>query len=579
MIELCVRRPSDVVTLRAVAQALKPLGVRGELRLAPDLPACDAIGVSQRSGPCSLRAVVETGAELLRGVPRDGAPLVVLWDSLVPIERSVGSSNLLAEVDSLRAIAAPGAAHARALELRFSGRIEGTGLPRLDVLLEGREAARRQARQRLGLSEAAKVLVYAPSGHSSDSALPLIGERICDLCAPDRVVLMLGQGWPSEQVESHLRWAAARAGLLLLEEDVRTDALLAADLVIGDPSGDIWEARALGIRTLSVDERSAPLGFDHALLASAEAGVGPEFSQAVDALLSRPESQLAGDIDALRADGGAAARIAGLIQEVVQDPGRAFRAGQAKGREVFARIEARTAFGETEQASRELREHLDAYPSAEGFALLASIQRRRGDLEAALNAAERAVALGREGAAKALCERARVDVERGEFALAREEFEEAEQLCRDLAEIWIGLGSLDLHAGDGVSAERQFRTALDIEKSGRAWSGLGLALSAQGRFREALAPLESALELDPEGQAALFGLVQAGFQTGEFAIPVAHLKRFVDAHPGNLDFAFTLAGLQHQLGDRAAVRECLNRIEVFDPSYPGLAELRQKLDE
>jgi len=578
-IELCVRRASDVPTFRAVAQALRPLGLFAELRLAAGAPNLEVLGVRARSGACSLRVVIETGPELLRGVPRDGAPLVVLWDSCVPVERAVGAANTLAEWRELRAIAVPGEAHARALELRFPGALEVTGLARLDGLRMGLPAARAEARSELGLSSQAEVVTYVPSRGSSDSALALIGARICDLCKPDRIVLLVARSWNDEQLERHRRFAASRAGLLLLEDEaLASAALLAADLVIGDPAGAIWEARALGIRTLSVDTRTAPLGFDHAMIIDPRVGVGPEFVQAVDATLARPESQLAGDLDALRCDGGAAARIADLLQSIVRQPGDVGTAGSGSGREVFARIEARTAFGETEQATQELRSYLDDNPSAEGYALLASIQRRAGNLEAAVSAAERAVQLGREGAAKALCERARVDVERGEFGVAREQFEQAQQLCPDLPELWIGQGSLDLHAGDPTSAEERFRTALDLEKSGRAWSGLGLALCAQGRFREALSPLESALELDPDGQAALFGLVQAGFQTGELQVPARRLERFVEAHPGNLDFVFTLAGLRCELGDRQGALDCVARIEVFDPNYAGLAELRQKLE-
>ena len=52
---------------------------------------------------------------------------------------------------------------------------------------------------------------------------------------------------------------------------------------------------------------------------------------------------------------------------------------------------------------------------------------------------------------------------------------------------------------------------------------------------------------------------------------------YVDLHGANLDMAFTLAGLRADLGLVEGALEMLERIELFDPEYEGLAELRAKL--
>jgi hypothetical protein len=52
----------------------------------------------------------------------------------------------------------------------------------------------------------------------------------------------------------------------------------------------------------------------------------------------------------------------------------------------------------------------------------------------------------------------------------------------------------------------------------------------------------------------------------------------VELHSGNLDLLFTLAGLRCELGNRSGSLEMIDRIELFDPHYPGLQELRRKLN-
>jgi len=289
----------------------------------------------------------------------------------------------------------------------------------------------------------------------------------------------------------------------------------------------------------------------------------------------RPVSAAA--VELCRVDAGAAERVASALVEhrlgsaVESEPVPARRAG------FFASIEARVSFGQVAEARRDLEAHLTESASSAGFCLLASIHRREGALEESARAADTAEQLARADLAAALCERARILVERDQLDGARSCFESARDAAPDLPGPQVGLGSLALHGGDGLAAEQHFRAALGREKSGRTWSGLGLALLAQGRSRDALAALESALDLDAECTAALYGLVQAAFQTGELALAELRVRRFVEAYPGNLDLAFTLAGLRAELGDRAGADAMVQRIALFDPDYPGLAELSAKL--
>jgi hypothetical protein len=73
------------------------------------------------------------------------------------------------------------------------------------------------------------------------------------------------------------------------------------------------------------------------------------------------------------------------------------------------------------------------------------------------------------------------------------------------------------------------------------------------------------------------GLVEAAWRTGEIAVAEPRVAAYVELHAANLDMAFTLAGLRADLGRTDGALEMLERIELFDPHYEGLAELRRKL--
>ena len=151
-------------------------------------------------------------------------------------------------------------------------------------------------------------------------------------------------------------------------------------------------------------------------------------------------------------------------------------------------------------------------------------------------------------------------------------------LAPDLVDPLVGLGSLAVHDANAQAAEDYFRRAIAKEKSPRTLTGLGLALLQAGRAREALLHFEEALDMQADCVSAVYGVVQAGFQTGELALAERRVRAFVELHSGNLDLIFTLAGLRYQIGDRTGSREMIERIELFEPQYPGLEELRRKLD-
>jgi tetratricopeptide (TPR) repeat protein len=571
-IELLIRRPSDAVSLRVVESALRALGEPCALRRTADVTGPELSRLPVGPASCAVRVVVE-GEEAAPALAAHGAETVVLWEDCSPPRRAFAVHARLEQLSRARCVAVPGRAHARFLSLHIASQVAVCGIARLDALALDAGAARQAARRALGGADDRKLVLYAPSPRRGRSAVEFVGERVVELCGPGRTVAILASGWPADWLEWHRRLAASRADLILLEREAGSDLLAAADLVVGDESALIWEAHALGCPVIGLDRSAAPEARFDGTAHSVE-----RLTQEVTRLLARGGARsVREESRELLELGDAARRIAQLVRGALRSdrPGESEVAAPPA---TLATLEARAAFGELDAVCAELAARIAQDPSAEALVLLASLERRRGRHEAAEQAAERATALGRTAGARGLCELARIAVERSDHERARERFQKAHELAGDLADPLVGMGSLALHAGDAPRAEAHFRAALELEKSGRTWSGLGLSLASQGRNRDAMPALEAALDLDPDCQPALYGLVQAGFQLGELRLAAERLTRFVEAHPANLDFIFTLAGLRCELGHTADALELVDRIAMFNADYPGLSELRTKLE-
>jgi tetratricopeptide (TPR) repeat protein len=589
-IELHVRREADLPTLQALQQALEGAGESPTLTAVPGLTRDGSDPIPSGPLPCRVRVLVGCGSE----PPAASAEkLVVIEDRMLPpalLHPSGGSSGVLASADL---ILVPGPAHVRHLE-RHVAAVVATGIPRLGPIWRDLEGERGRARLALGIPEAARLALYAPAATPGGSAIDVIGNEIARIAAAGWIGLILPQDWPAEWVARHRTLVAQVPGLALVAAADGMLALAAADAIISDVGSLLYEGLVLGKGVVRVaceapqDEDFADLGpriQDARELEAALESVlpGTPAAQRFDAIRQKCRREL------LSYEGDAPARAAREIQRhfcsretdpAPSEPSRisdGVSGAAPNDRDTLDMIEAHVSFGDTEGALRMLKGHLDRYPSTRAHCLRASIHRRRGDIEAARDAARSAERLAREELGRALCEHGRVHVDAGDLEAGQAAFEEAREVAPAIVDCWVGLGSLALHRQDPVAAERCFRQALDIEKSSRVLSGLGLALVGQQRGREALSCLEAALDLDAESVSAIYGLVQAAFQSGEIAVAERRVRAYVDLHSGNLDLLFTLAGLRCQLGDRPGACEMIERIELFQPDYPGLEELRQKL--
>ncbi len=584
-IELHTRRPADLPTLRALRRALEQAGESVSFTVASDSVPETSEGGSPEPLPRKVLVVVDCDDPTPVSRPER---LVVIEDRLVPPTSFSDGERLSETLATADLVLVPGPARARHLQPRVTGEVVACGLARLDELWREAGEMRVRARRKLGIPENGHVVLYAPTADPIDSATQVLGDEIARVTAAGWLVLILPQAWPQAWLESHRALVAGAPGLALLDSGDQGTAMAAADVVVADGGSLLYEAIALGKGAIWVEMTGAP-GASRREHRYADLGQrvhnGEELERALRSELSATPG--AARFAAARAtlrneilsyEGVAAGQMAKEIgvcfaaRKATPEPVEA-----SDEEQVLENVEAQMAFGDVAGARKALETHLAAHPSARAYRLLATICRREGELEQARLALKGAEPLVREELARVLCERANLHVESNAPEAARAAFEEARQVAPDLGDPWVGIGSLALHAGDATAGERSFREALAREKSARAWCGLGLALVAQSRGREAISSFEACLDLEADRLAAVYGLVQAAFQCGELEPAERCVAAFVELHSGNLDMLFTLAGLRYQLGNRPGAREMLERIELFKPDYPGLAELREKL--
>jgi tetratricopeptide (TPR) repeat protein len=584
-IDLHARCSSDLPSLRPLLDAFRELGEAVELSVAEGLRESERAGLAVGPLACNARLVVDGGGE----IPSVSSErVIVLLDTLEPAE-SMQLTDLVQQADL---ILAPSQSQADGLASRASTRAVAVGMPRLDSFLSDPVGARGRARQSLGVRPQARLVLWAPR----DGTPPWTYGAVALLLGLEATVAILPEGWLPEQIEPLQAQALRRPDLMLVGAEEATAVLEAADLVISNCGELLRQAVALGKPVIRI-EGSAAAPRDQAL----DAAFGEPLWHAEgvkDAVVNAPVGAGSSPPSAPKAwvaePGGAARRAVRAVldhlgsredtpgpaaPEVIASPGpKPTATAEQEPGGFLESIEAQVAFGNVREALEQLEEHLTGWPSARGFTLLASIQRGRNELAGAASAIGRADELARGELGSVLCERARIAIEADRATEARELFAEANALAPALADPFVGLGSLALHQGNAERAQDYFRAALQIEKSARSRAGLGLALATLGRAREAVAEFEAALDLEPDRLVAIHGLVQACFQTGDLQPAEHRVSSYLESHPGNLDIAFTLAGLRSQLGDQPRALEMIERIELFDPRYSGLAELREKIE-
>ena len=136
-------------------------------------------------------------------------------------------------------------------------------------------------------------------------------------------------------------------------------------------------------------------------------------------------------------------------------------------------------------------------PGPGGYNNLSNAYDKQGNLNEAIDAAQRAIAID-PNYGVAHYNLGNLYARQGGFALARQHFEEAQRIYPNYADVRSNLGQVLAETGDMQAAMQQFRNAIELNPSvTRAHLNLGVLLAKQGNFAEATAPLARAAELNP----------------------------------------------------------------------------------
>lgn len=160
----------------------------------------------------------------------------------------------------------------------------------------------------------------------------------------------------------------------------------------------------------------------------------------------------------------------------------------------------------------------------------------------------------------------------------------ADPLIDSLAELKVGervfllRGRLAFRSGRYLEAAAAFQAALDAQpESVRARVNLASALAQAGRRDEAIAHFRRALELEPENRAAHFNLGVLLVQAGSHAAAADSLAAAVALDPDDAEASLELARVEGRLGRlEPAVRHAARAVEL-DPANEDARLLEAQL--
>ena len=143
-----------------------------------------------------------------------------------------------------------------------------------------------------------------------------------------------------------------------------------------------------------------------------------------------------------------------------------------------------------------------------------------------------------------------------------------------------GKAVLTAHNGDWDGAKKLFAQALESNpRYDVAFAGLGLCEAQIGNREGAFEYYCKALEVNPENTRALLGIVEHAYALKRLPVLEHWLKAYLDMHPGDLEFIYSLAGCYYGQERYGAALEEVERILIFTPNHANALELKGMIHE
>lgn len=154
----------------------------------------------------------------------------------------------------------------------------------------------------------------------------------------------------------------------------------------------------------------------------------------------------------------------------------------------------------------------------------------------------------------------------GDLEAGKDAYIKSIDLDKYSAKAYIGLGTVGLTKGSNDIAVIHFQKAVGLAPDDEmANLGLGLAFQGLNELEEASRWIKRSLEINPINTVAIFSLVNVCNETGDFAITIEALRKYLAVHPNDNNMTYTLAGILFKTGAYPEVLEKMEGLLKLDP--------------
>ncbi len=143
-----------------------------------------------------------------------------------------------------------------------------------------------------------------------------------------------------------------------------------------------------------------------------------------------------------------------------------------------------------------------------------------------------------------------------------------------------GIGAIAASRDEWQHARACFEQALSIDPEyDVALAGIGVCETQETKYDSAWTYFRKALETNPENTRALLGTVQLGYHLHKLDEVRESLESYLELHPADLDFVYSLAGCLFAQGKLEEARHEVDKITIFQPDNENAKELQKLIQE
>ncbi len=209
---------------------------------------------------------------------------------------------------------------------------------------------------------------------------------------------------------------------------------------------------------------------------------------------------------------------------------------------------------------------------------------REGNIDNAIKLGERAVQVDSQSAAsyavlsEAYTRRNQENPDPQWLKLATQYADKAVTLDSYLSAAHISLGQVKMESGDSGGAEKEFRTAVDLDpKNEQPHRWLGTLYGRMGRADQSKAELKRAQQLNPTDWRVWLELGLNAYRAGDYKEAASNWEEVLRLEPDNVPALLDLGAVYHALGrdeDAASVLQHALEIRPTADAYNNLGNIR-----